>query len=178
MKQRTFEIDLEKLYEVAKKNNEQRLIEDDLYSFKKILDGNYGAKLLFEDISIDRENRKKFVGEIFKPKSKMFISFIDLLIENEEMDIFSSVSEKYTRFLAEKEDLDLAELILSENAAPAILGQIEKFVANKETGKRLDFKVRIDPSILGGYIVKKIDGTVIDASLKGRLDQLKRGIQK
>ena len=42
----------------------------------------------------------------------------------------------------------------------------------------ISIKKLINPKILGGFIVSKIDGTIFDASLLGRLNQLKRGMVK
>ena len=40
------------------------------------------------------------------------------------------------------------------------------------TGKQVEVKVVVDPSVLGG-IVAQVGDTVIDGSVRGRLDQLK-----
>ena len=45
----------------------------------------------------------------------------------------------------------------------------------KETGKKITVKVTVDPSVLGG-IVAQIGDTVIDGSVRHRLDQLKESV--
>ena len=52
--------------------------------------------------------------------------------------------------------------------------QIERLAAalGKATGKSVEVKVTIDPSVLGG-IVARVGDTVIDGSVRHRLDQLK-----
>jgi F-type H+-transporting ATPase subunit delta len=43
------------------------------------------------------------------------------------------------------------------------------------TGKRVEIKVVVDPSVLGG-IVAQVGDTVIDGSVRRRLDQLKNAL--
>ena len=45
----------------------------------------------------------------------------------------------------------------------------------RATGKRIEVKVVVDPSVLGG-IVATIGDTVIDGSVRHRLEQLKETI--
>ena len=45
----------------------------------------------------------------------------------------------------------------------------------KATGKRVEVKVVIDPSVLGG-LVAQVGDTVIDGSVRARLDQLREQI--
>ena len=45
----------------------------------------------------------------------------------------------------------------------------------KATGKKVELKVVVDPSVLGG-IVAQVGDTVIDGSVRARLDQLRESI--
>ena len=64
-------------------------------------------------------------------------------------------------------------MILSEDLPQEDIKKI-----TKKLGENISFKVVVNPNILGGFVVRKIDGTIIDGSLLGRLEQLKRGITK
>ena len=44
--------------------------------------------------------------------------------------------------------------------------------SSKATGKEVEVKVVVDPSVLGG-VVAQVGDTVIDGSVRNRLDQLK-----
>jgi F-type H+-transporting ATPase subunit delta len=46
---------------------------------------------------------------------------------------------------------------------------------SKATGKKVEVKVVIDPSVLGG-LVAQVGDTVIDGSVRARLDQLRESI--
>lgn len=169
----SFEVDFTKIYELAKKAGEQDVLESDLYFFKKFLDSNYELKMFLEDLSILGQNRKQLLRETFSAKSKIFWEIISLLIDRDNVYLVTYISERYTRYLASIENIDFAELILSREISKEDLATIKaKF------GKNISFKITINPSILGGFVIRKIDGTIIDGSLSGRLEELKRGIKK
>ena len=46
---------------------------------------------------------------------------------------------------------------------------------SKATGKKVEVKVLVDPSVIGG-VVAKVGDTVIDGTVKRRLEQLKEQV--
>jgi F-type H+-transporting ATPase subunit delta len=46
----------------------------------------------------------------------------------------------------------------------------------KATGKKVELKVLVDPSVIGG-VVAKVGDTVIDGSVKRRLEKLKEQVR-
>ena len=169
----SFIVDYKKLFDMAKNNGEQRTLESDLYSIKRFLDTNYDAKIFIEDLAVNKEKQKEFLRESFKASSGIFWQLISFLIDNDEAMLISKISENYTRYLAKEENIEFAELILSEDLPQEDIKKI-----TKKLGENISFKVVVNPNILGGFVVRKIDGTIIDGSLLGRLEQLKRGITK
>ena len=47
----------------------------------------------------------------------------------------------------------------------------------KATGKKVELKVIVDPTVLGG-VVTKVGDTVIDGSIRHRLEQLKEQVRR
>jgi F-type H+-transporting ATPase subunit delta len=46
---------------------------------------------------------------------------------------------------------------------------------NKATGKKVELKVIVDPSVMGGAVTQ-VGDTVIDGSVRSRLEQLKHAL--
>ena len=68
-------------------------------------------------------------------------------------------------------NLDVAEV---RTAVPLTADQLDRLKAALEnaTGKRLNLKATVDPSVVGG-IVATVGDTVIDDTVRTRIDQLK-----
>lgn len=173
MKLGKFEIDSEKLYDLAKAKNEEFLLNEDLYSLRKFFNKNFDARFFYEDEYIDGEKKKKLLKEFFKAKSKIFWQLSDFLIEKGQMRIMARLFDAYSGVLSQKEKVEFAVVETAQEASADIIGEIQNKV-----GKKIYIRIEDNPKIIGGFILSKPDGTVIDGSIKGRLEKLKRGMAK
>ena len=78
----------------------------------------------------------------------------------------------YKHFLEIAEVEVTSAVPLTEEEKSALIAKLEK--AN---GKKVSARFSVDPSVLGGIIVKS-DGAVIDGSLRSKLDKVKEVIEK
>src|SRR3989339_117077 len=172
MKVNNFEIDIEKLYLLAKNMGEAARLENDFYMIKNFLESNYEIKFFFESLYVPNDFKLKTLKERFPAFSRLFWEILSFLIDRDSISFVPLLSDSYTRCFSGKENIEIAELIFSQNAPKDVIDSVYKHFKN------ISFKILVDPSILGGFIIRKSDGTVIDGSLKGRLMQMKRGLEK
>jgi len=94
-----------------------------------------------------------------------------VLINNDRIGHVSEVAAAYRALLQEQQGIRPAEIVTARE-----LGKDErdKLVAEvgKLAGARIDASFKLDPSILGGTVVR-IGSTVYDGSVRGRLERLK-----
>ena len=94
-----------------------------------------------------------------------------LLISNDRIGQVNDVAAAYHRLLQEQLGIRQAEIVtareLHEKDRTALLAEIAKLA-----GARVEASFKLDPSILGGAVVR-IGYTVYDGSVRGRLDRLK-----
>ena len=72
---------------------------------------------------------------------------------------------------ADREELTIAEVRSAIDLDEATVARLGAQLA-VVTGKRVKVNVIVDPSIVGG-IVTKIDDTILDGSIRNRLQQLR-----
>lgn len=173
MRLKKFEIDYKKLFDMAESFGQEEMLERDLYSLKKLLAKNYEARLFVENNEVPMKMRIDFLEKAFKSESKIFWELVGFLMDSEEQAALSSISDKYSRYLGGRKNKEFAEIIVPFEVEAKTIDMIKK-AFNRD----ISFKVAVDPSILGGFMVKKIDGTIIDASIRGRLEGLKKGMLK
>lgn len=103
-------------------------------------------------------------------------NFIQLLVENNRISILPEICSLYEALRADHEacvDINIsAALEVSQVTQKLITAALEK-----RFGKKVQVSVEIDPSLIGGAIIRAGD-EVIDGSVKGRLQQLSRELQK
>lgn len=103
-------------------------------------------------------------------------NFVMVLASNRRLSMLSSILTEFNNIMNEKNDLLTADVISSQELSSAQTKELEKALFTK-TGKTVSLNVTVDPSIIGGLIVK-IGSQMIDASIKTRLNSLKLAMQE
>lgn len=101
-------------------------------------------------------------------------NLIAVLINNDRIGHVAEVAAAYRKILQEQLGIRPAEITTARE-----LGKEEqdKLVAEvgKLAGAKIDASFKLDPSILGGTVVR-IGSTVYDGSVRGRLERLKESL--
>jgi F-type H+-transporting ATPase subunit delta len=103
---------------------------------------------------------------------KITNNFIQLLAKNRRVDLIGKVTASFNAYLDEHRNVAVAEVTVAKKMSAAQ----EKALAKElkaATGKDVRLQVRVDEGILGGMIVK-VGSLMLDGSLSGRLEGLKR----
>jgi F-type H+-transporting ATPase subunit delta len=99
-------------------------------------------------------------------------NFLLLLAERGRSAEIDEVYREFERLVAEEEgriEVELTTAVeLSDDEAREIVGQIER-----AAGRRVEATRRVDPRLIGG-IVLQAGSLRVDASVRGRLDRLRR----
>ena len=102
--------------------------------------------------------------------SKLTCDFLAIVARNRRLFAVPAMIEAYLEKLAERRGEVTAEVTaaqaLSEAQQNSLIDQLRRVV-----GSRVAIDVRVDPSLLGGMIVR-IGSRMVDGSLKGRLQRL------
>jgi F-type H+-transporting ATPase subunit delta len=166
----------EALFSVVKAEGELDRVEDELYRFGKMLESNNDLKQVLSDQSIDRSQRVKVLEELLGGKvSAHTLGLLTFIVANNRGRQLPQILSELSELAAEERKHVVAEV---RTAIPLNDQQRRSLAAAlaKATGKKVDVKVLVDPSILGG-VVSKIGDTVIDGSIKHRLEQLREQVK-
>jgi F-type H+-transporting ATPase subunit delta len=104
--------------------------------------------------------------------SPLMRTFLLLLLKNDRLQDLDLIEARYERLANEYLGRITAQVITAVELEDDQYASIEQKVA-AVTQKTVMLETQIDPSILGGVIVK-IDHTVLDGSLRGRMQRLRR----
>ena len=108
-------------------------------------------------------------GSSFNEKGK---NFVRILVESGRLVVAKQISVFYEELKAEAEGVAGVEVISAYPLEDRQQEQIRKVMA-KRLGKNIEITTHVDQSLIGGAIIRAGD-SVIDASLRGRLQQLSR----
>jgi F-type H+-transporting ATPase subunit delta len=102
------------------------------------------------------------------------VNFLELLIEKHRMPVIFRIRHEYER-LWDEENRTLPVEITSAIALDAETTTGLGTTIGERTGRKVTLAARVDPDILGGVIIR-VGNSILDASIRNRLEQLRRHV--
>jgi F-type H+-transporting ATPase subunit delta len=165
----------EALFTVVKAEGDLERVEDELYRFGKLLQSNNDLKQALSDLNVGLSQRVKVLEDILANKvSPHTLGLITFVVAQERGRQLSQILEELSELAAEARKSVVAEVRSATPLDNRQRNALEKALG-EATGKKVEVKVLVDPSIIGG-VVAKIGDTVIDGSVKRRLQQLREQV--
>ena len=163
------------LFEVARAEGNLERVEAELYQVARAIENNDDLRSKLTDQAIPVELRQGIVEELLnakaQPVTKALVSFV---VGSGRARDLPAIIDLLVRRSAEERAEALAEV---RSAIPLDDDQQRRLAAalSARTGQNVTVRVNVDPSILGG-IVATIGDTVIDGSVRRRLEQLRESL--
>ena len=150
----------------------------ELTSFSALLTESRELTTVFSNPAYGIESKKEILKELVaKLKlSPMISNLLMLLLERGRISVLPQISESYGAFADELSGVIRPTL---SSGLPLDAAQIEEIrsALAKSTGKKVELKVEVDPSLIGG-VVTKIGGKVFDGSVRTQLARIQDILQK
>ena len=129
-------------------------------------------RALLRNPQLDPRARAAAIEDILGGAEDLLRNFLLLLADKGRTGQLEEIAREFERLVAEHEGVIHAELTtaveLSDEEATKLLGQIEQ-----ASGRKVDATRRVDPDLIGG-IVLQVGSHRLDASVRGRLERLRR----
>ena len=176
MQREKFELNIEQIYLDAKLSGIEMQLEDEFFSFFKLLRDNYEFKLFLEDPRISAEYKMRCVKEMCPHGiSSDFLSTIFMLIENGREELVEDISKGFTKRLSKEKDMMYGEVFTVVEMPQKMRAGLQKAM-EKIYHTRVVLRYSIDPQVLGGICVRLVNGEAWDLSLKHKLEDLRATI--
>ena len=130
---------------------------------------------LLRNPQLDKRAKTAAVDAVAGEADPLVLNLLRLLVEKNRAGEVAQVAEEFERMAAVEEGELSVELTtayeLSDEEARAIVGQIEQ-----RSGRKVDANRTVDPELIGG-VVLQVGSRRVDASIRGRLEQLGRDLR-
>lgn len=165
----------EALFSVARAERSLGEVEDELFRFSQTLQGSDELRSALTDEHIPASRRQQIVEDLLEGKaSRVTTALVSLVVgAGRARDLPAIVRQLVERSAAEA-NKEVAEVRSAVNLNAKQREALTQAL-NAATGKQVELKVVIDPTVLGG-IVAQVGDTVIDGTVRSRLDQLKHAL--
>lgn len=131
---------------------------------------------VLESHSISGNSREAALREVVDRSegSDLVLHFLLTLLRRGRISALPEVVSAFREIVDARLNRAQAEVIVAVTLDPRQHREIESGL-EKYSGKDIQMKMRVDPDILGGVVVR-MDGTIIDASLRTRLDRIRTAL--
>jgi ATP synthase F1 delta subunit len=164
----------EALFDVAKEKGKLDAIGDELAQFADALDADRELQVFFFSPYFSSAEKAEGLKRAVDGADDEFVNFLELLIEKQRMpEIFRIRRQFEEMWKKENRRIDVTVTSAVE-LDPAVVGKIGEEI-ERQTGKKVDLASRVDEEILGG-VVLQVGNMVLDASIRSRLEKLKKSV--
>jgi len=161
------------LYDLADEQGVLDAVAGDLASLQKMIDDSDDFRRFIKSPILSRADQAKGINAIIdkaqlSPTTKKFLG---LVAQNRRLFALPGMIKGYRMILAQRRGQATAEVTsaapLSDSQRMSLTDSLKKSV-----GKSVDIVSKVDPSILGGLIVR-VGSRMVDSSLRSKLQRLK-----
>jgi F-type H+-transporting ATPase subunit delta len=157
------------LFAVADAEGELDRVEDELYRFGKTVEGEARLREALTDPALPAERKKALIGEILGQKaSRHTVAILGFLLDQGRAKDLPRIIEALAEVAAEQRRKAVGEV---RSAVPLDEERRTKLAQalSKASGKDVELKVLVDPSLMGG-IVARVGDQIFDGSVKRKLE--------
>ena len=165
------------LFNAAKERGKIYEIKEEFDAVSEIFAENPLLKKLFGVPTVTVREKKAVAEKVFGGWiSQELLNFIFILIDKRRIGAWEGIGKEYERLVWEK-DKHARGVLYSVVPIEGEKLKAFEFKTDAMIGKRIQLENRIDKSLIGGVKIY-VDGKLIDASVRTRLENMKQRIKQ
>jgi F-type H+-transporting ATPase subunit delta len=164
------------LFEVATEQDKLDLVREHLGEFADAVSENRELQIFLFSPYFSTEEKKDGLDRALSDVDPAVENFLKLLIEKHRMPVIFRIRAEYDQLWEEVNKLLPVEITSAVELPEATVRQLGDRIS-EQTGRRVELSSHVEPEILGGIVVQ-VGNSVLDASIRNRLEQLRRQVAK
>jgi len=166
------------LFELARDENSIDAVLADLDQFDRLLAESDDLKRLVRSPVFSADTQLKALSAVLEKAEISGVSakFLKVLTANRRLFAVNDVIRAFRALVAKFKGEATAEVTVAEALSDANLDAL-KAALKSVTGKDVTLNVKVDPSIIGGLVVK-LGSRMVDSSLRTKLNSIKNAMKE
>jgi F-type H+-transporting ATPase subunit delta len=164
------------LFEVAQENDKLDEIHEEIDEFADALAESRELQVFFFSPYFSSQEKKDGIARVIENGDEHFVRFLELLAERHRMPALFRIRRELDAMWAEEHKLLSVTLTSAVELDSEIQDDIRKKIED-ETGRKVEFDAKVDPDVLGGLVLQ-VGNFVMDASVRSRLEKLRKQVAR
>jgi F-type H+-transporting ATPase subunit delta len=164
----------EALFEVAKEKGKLDAIHGELAQFVDTLDRDRELRVFFFSPYFSSAEKVAGLKRAVIGADQELLNFLELLIEKHRMPEIFRIRRQFDELWKQENrriDVTVTSAVELDRAVVEKIGE----EIERQTGQKVELASRVDDEIIGG-IVLQVGNMVLDASIRARLDKLRKSV--
>lgn len=158
--------------EIALEKDILEKAREDMLLIKNTIEASGDLRLFLKNPIVKKDQKKTAVELIFKDKVQdLTLKLFELLSKKDRESLFEDISKNFIELYNLHKRIIEVGVTSAKELESAQLEALKKNI-ERTTGKKVEFKAEVDEELIGGLKIR-IDDTVVDGSVKFKLNQLK-----
>ena len=162
------------LFQVALEQGKLDVLREQLGQLADALEENRQLAVFFFSPYFSTNEKQQALGGLLDGADEALLNFLGLLIENHRMPVIFRIRQAYEKLWEEENKtlpVEITSAIALDQKTTESLGE----TIGERAGRKVVLAARVDPDILGGIVVR-VGNSILDASIRTRLEQLRRQV--
>ena len=160
------------LFEIARAEGTLDEVEDELFRFARSYESSDALRNALTDEMIPAGKRQAIVEDLLGDKATSTTTqLVSMVVGSGRGRELPAIIDKLVARASSAKNLEVAEVRTAVALSSDQQARLAAAITNA-TGKQVNLKVVVDPSVIGG-VVATVGDTVIDGSVRTRIEQLK-----
>jgi ATP synthase F1 delta subunit len=162
------------LFEVALERGVLDMVREQLAQFVDALSADRQLEIFFVSPYFSTAEKKDGLARMIEGAEETFMSFLETLVERQRMPEIFHIRARYEDMW----DTEMRLLPVEVTSAVALDEATVRSIGERigsGTGNKVQLTTVVDPDMLGG-IVLRVGNVILDASIKNRLNQLRKQV--
>ena len=135
------------------------------------------ARIVFTSPTVAADDKRRALDRLLPSAPPMVRSFLHIVAERDRLDEVPGIAEALHDLINKRRGIVTAEV----TTAVPLDAQLEQVIAQRLAAflnrqqQQITIRARVDPSIIGG-VVARVGDRLIDDSVRGRLERLRRAL--
>ena len=164
----------EALHQAAVEKDAVAAISADLAALTEALGTGTDVGRVLHNPQVESRAKKAAVAGLTDSVNPLTVNLLQVLIDRGRLEDLPEIGAAFAQRVADAEGRIAVE-VTSAIALPEDLRRQVAVRIQQQTGKTPEITERVDPEIIGGLVLR-VGGVVTDASVRGRLDGLRRSL--
>ena len=163
------------IFDIARSEGSLETVENELFQFSQLFQDNEQLREKLTDQSLPVEKRQAIVEDLLGQKATpLTVNLISFIVGAGRARELPEIVNRLVEREAAERQREVAEvrsaIMLDDEQQRRLTEALER-----ATGKKIELKIIQDPSVIGG-LVARVGDTVIDGTVRRRLEQLRESL--